>query len=544
LCRGATTIVLDGALKSSITIMRMKNGESVHEPGWGWTVLAAAASAWLLVALFLARIVGPLNPDEIYFSHTLWLTLQGKRQFLDFYSQHFPTYFALYDLLIPRERADSLRFIWFVRLSNIVVLGGYIAILFAVARRSAIFFLSLFLLIALISRMIEVRSDTLGLLAFNAGWVVLLVGKSRRSLALATVLAIVAVAFSARGLVMSVGFGAAVAWRLWVARDLRGLVAPAVLVGCAGLALLTAFLAHPRYAELMLQSTLFSPSTLLSRPSLSQRFLALDRLPQTLMAAVALLLAVTCLMRATARENAGIVAIACLTQLILIVVDPSPFPYVYAWAIVPSLVGLGLADRVFNIEAGKWIAITGALGGAAILSAVILYLRINGHEAPVGSNYRLFLDTPLQAVSIQQMSAKSLTALMLSGDQQQSLANQLLVREELCRRVNAPVLSAWQSHPICLPDATYYWFSITWPNIGSQGPPPKRERWFEEIFEHEPPSLVVWAVPGASTTLNPWAQSLLKGYDVEKGFAIRADLTEAMKDNSGRAATPPNNDHS
>ena len=45
-----------------------------------------AAAAWFAFAFwayyaFLRQVAGPLNPDEIYFSHTLWLLRSALRFF-------------------------------------------------------------------------------------------------------------------------------------------------------------------------------------------------------------------------------------------------------------------------------------------------------------------------------------------------------------------------------------------------------------------------------------------------------------------------------
>lgn len=501
------------------------------------------ASAWLLVVFFLTRIIGPLNPDEIYFSHMLWLTLQGKRPFLDFYSQHLPAYFALYDVLIPREPPDDLTFIWFVRLSNVVVLAAYGVLLFAVARRRMLYFLPLLLVMIIVSRMIEVRGDTLGLLAFNAAWAILLVGRSRAPIALATVLVILAACFSARAVPMGIGFGVALLWRAWLERDPRTLAIPLVLLGCAVGALLAAYLIYPQYIDVMVQSVFLGPTDLLSRLSLEQRIFAFDRLPQTLLTLMAMLLAVTCLVKGEERERAAIVASACGFQLLLIFFDPSPFPYVYAWAVIPSLAGIASAESLFKIDASKLAAAVGATCASGIALVMILYPIVTGHPAPTASNYRLLPDPPLTASSIQRLSLDRLASLMLSREQQQSLSNQLLVREELCRRLKGTVLSAWQSHPICAADATYYWFSVKWPNINAKGPQPEPEPWFETIFTERRPDLFIWQIPGPPVRLNPWALSLLKDYEVEPGFAVRSDLSTstATTGSSDTAATPPNN---
>ena len=509
-----------------------------------WTFVALLASVWLLVFFLLTKILGPLNPDEVLFSHTLWLTLDGQRQFLDFYSYHFPTYFLLYDLVLPHRNGDSLDFLWAVRLSNLVVLGAYLTMLFAVARRSAIFLLPLLLLMVTLSRMIEVRPDTLGLLAFNGAWAILLIGKSRRSLVLAAALAIFAAACSARGVVMGVGFGAALVWRAIAHRDWRFLLIPAAVFGIALAAGLCAYLAAPHYVELMLRSTLLDPGAVLLRLSFAQRVLGVDRLPQILIALTAVLLGVACIAKNEERDRAGVIAIAALAQLLLIFADPSPFPYVYAWSMIPSLAGLTLAGRLFNVDASKWIAGVGAACAALQALAIAAYPLISGHEPPPGSNYRVLLDRPLRADAVRAIPLERLNQLQLSRDHQQSLANQLLVREEVCRRIRGTVLATWQNHPICLFDADYEWWSVKWPNI-LEGQPAGPPRSFEAVFRNHPPELFIWnaGIPGAPLTLNPWAASLLGGYRVEPGFALR-DAMPARKGSSDTAATPRNNGHS
>jgi hypothetical protein len=510
-----------------------------------WTIAAVLASAWLLVFFVLTKILSPLNPDEVLFGHIFWLSLEGKKQFIDFYSYHFPTYFLLYDLVLPHRNGDSLGFLWAVRLSNLLVLGAYVAILFAVERRSAIFLLPLLLLMLTLSRMIEVRPDTLGLLAFNGAWAVLLVGKSRRSLVLATVLAIFAAACSARGVVMGVAFGAALVWRAMIHRDWRLVLIPLAVLAFAVVAGLAAYVAEPHYVDLMLRSTLLDPAAVLLRLSMAQRVLGVDRLPQILIAATAAVLGAACVARGKERDRSGVIAIAALGQLLLIFFDPSPFPYVYGWSMVPSLAGLGLAGTVFTVDARKWIAAVG-VGCAVLLAlAITLYPWISGHEAAPGSNYRVLLDRPLHREAVRELPLEELIKLQLSHDRQQSLANQLLVREELCRRVRGPVLAAWQNHPICLFDAGYDWWSVKWPNFlagQSAGPAP----WFEATFRNNPPKLFIWdtGIPGVTLTLNRWAADLLRGYKLEAGFAIRLDATPAGKGSSDTAANQRNNGRS
>lgn len=518
----------------------METGRITDRLTWLSITLASLASVWLLVFFVLTKIVGPLNPDEIYFSHTFWLTLHGQRQFVDFYSQHLPTYFLLYDFMIPGWTADKLEFVWIIRISNLLVLAAYVTILFVAARRSAIVLVPLLLLLVTISRAIEIRSDTLGLLAFNGAWAVLLVGKSRRSMALATVFALIAASFSVRALVIGVGFGAALAWRATLRRDRKSLVVPAAMLACTMVGGVAAYMIDPRYVRIMLDSTVFSPSGLLVHVPIAQRIFAFDRFPQIMIATAALLLGIASARKGDDKIAGGVVAIASLAQLLLIFVDPSPFPYVYAWTLIPGLVGLTFAEQF--VDARKWLAALGTAAAAGVAGAVILYPVVTGREAPVGSNYRLFPDPNLSRQAVHRLSVPDLVRLMLSREHQQSLFNQLLIRAELCRRVAGTVLSAWQSHPVCMRDATYYWFSIKWPNINLAGPPPAHARWFTELFRRRPPDIFIWdpGLRGAPMLLNPFTMSLLGSYEIHAGFALRR-VSTAATDSFDRATTRPNN---
>ena len=508
-----------------------------------WAILASVAAATMFAFLVLTKIVGPLNPDEVMFSHVLWLTLEGKRQYIDFYSYHLPTYFYLHGLMLPQGSGDSLSFIWAVRLSNLAIVAVYAALLVAVERRTALYLMPLLFLMLAVSRMVEVRPDTFGLVAFNASWALLLLGKPRRWVALAAALAIFGAACSARGIIMGVGFGAALAWLAFVKRDRRFVVIPAaVLLGAFAMGI-AAYALEPAYVELMLRSSLLDPGSILPWLSLTERIVALDRAPQILLAVTALLLSAAAVFRRQDRAaRSGVIAIASLAQLSLIFVDPSPFPYVYGWAMIPCLAGLSLADTLFDVDISKTLAALDAACAAAIASVTIAYPLVGGRMPPVGSNYRVLPDDPIDGAAIGQMPLEKLVALELSREHQQSLANQLLVREELCRRIDGRALSAWQSHPICVHDATYYWFSVKWPGIGRDSAPAERKPWFERMFTDAPPDLFIWEVPGASPRLSEWVLSLLGRYKVEPGFAIRADLTALRTDSSDRAAIRSHND--
>lgn len=507
-----------------------------------WAILASVAAATMFAFLVVTKIVGPLNPDEVMFSHVLWLTLEGKRQYIDFYSYHLPTYFYLQGLLLSHGNEDSLSFIWAVRLSNLAIVAVYAALLVAVERRTALYLMPLLFLMLAVSRMVEVRPDTFGLVAFNASWALLLLGKPRRWVAPATALAIFGAACSARGIVMGLGFGAALAWLAFVEGNARFVVIPAaVLLGAFAVGV-AAYGLEPAYVQLMLRSSLLDPAGILPWLSLAQRVVAFDRAPQIVLAVIASLFGAGAVLRNQDRGRSGVIAIAALAQLFLIFVDPSPFPYVYGWAIIPCLAGLSLAGTLLSMDARKWLAVLGAACAAAIAAATMAYLLFGGRVPPVGSNYRVLLDRPIDAASVVRMPIEELVALELSREHQQSLTNQLLVREELCRRIDGQVLAAWQTHPICVHDANYNWFSVKWPDIGRDVPPAGHEPWFERMFTSTPPDLFIWEVPGASPTLGRWVLNLLGTYKIEPGFAIRGDLTARPTNSSDRAAIRSHSD--
>jgi hypothetical protein len=205
----------------------------------------------------------------------------------------------------------------------------------------------------------------------------------------------------------------------------------------------------------------------------------------------------------------------------LILLDPSPFPYVYGWALLPTLAGLSFADRFKRLDGRFIVAAVGFAGAASMAALTLPYPLLKGRQAPTGSNFRVLLDRPLSSSDISKQSTEALVALMISGRFQQSLGNQLAIRQAICKRVQGTVLAVWQNHPICLPDASYYWYELKWPNILAGGEPPQPAPWFEAIFENCPPEIMIWSVPGGASELNPWAKNLLRGYVLYDGFAVR-----------------------
>jgi hypothetical protein len=324
---------------------------------------------------------------------------------------------------------------------------------------------------------------------------------------------------------------------LWLTLRRRDFTTLAMLGGL-GLALCAAgglsWALAPYYVRLVIQSTLYDPSTLLLHLTVAQRLVGFDRSPQVLLNLVAMAIAAVAFAKRR-DDRAGIVFIACAAQLLLIMFDPSPFPYVYAWSVIPALAGLALAGDVWHFEAKKLLTGLGSAFAAAFVAMAVSYPLLAGHQPPTGSNYRVLLDAPLQADELRRTQTNQLVRMMLNGERQHSLRNQLAVRAELCGRLRL-VLSTWQKHPICVHDASYQWYEIRWPDLQSErGQLPV---WFAEIFRKHRPDLFIFAAHGPPGPLSRAAQSALDGYAVDPaGFAIRAS------DSCGTGSSPAKSAH-
>jgi hypothetical protein len=117
---------------------------------------------------------------------------------------------------------------------------------------------------------------------------------------------------------------------------------------------------------------------------------------------------------------------------------------------------------------------------------------------------------------------------MISGHGQHGLANQLAVRSELCRRLEGPVLAYFESSPVCLPDASYWWFELRWPAIADGEPEPLRamsREAFEQAIRTRKPDLIIWGGRFAPPApLSAWTEAILSCcYTIHDGFALRRD---------------------
>lgn len=494
-------------------------GGSEKAPVVRW--LALLASAFWIHYVLVHDVLGLLTVDEIYFTHVFWLIREGLEPYSDFYSTHLPTYFVLLGPLVPPAPDPDLSFVWTLRAVGAAVVAIHAALLFKLCRRDFPFLFPFLLLFVTFGRMAEIRPDTFGLLLFNLGWWQLLRGTDRKNILLAAAFSAAALFFSARAAVMIVGMGLICMYLCVRRKDSRTFSYLVLMaIGVAAIVLL-AFLSDPDRVSLIAISVYLDPVSLMPDLSLGQRILSVDRF--ILVALILVALAAGCVeaVRGSARDIGLVVAGACLTQLVLVAFDPSPFQYVYGWSMLPTLAGLGLLARhsVRGVQLGLAFA-AGALA-MGMVSLSLAHVAATGSAPRPGSILRLSYDRPLDAHGLRQTPTPRLVELMISTEGQQGLWNQLAVLTEICRRIRGPVLSKFYANPICLRDARYDWAGLEWPPMleGERGARSPEE--FEDLFATRPPLLVAWGKQHFSPALTPWGQSLLRDYAVYDGFALR-----------------------
>ena len=491
-----------------------------------WLTLLAAAF-WLHYCL-VHDVLGLLTVDEIYFAHVFWLMREGLEPYSDFYSAHLPAYFRIFGLLIPPAPALDLSFVWILRAVTALAMAAYAVLLFTVSRRHFLFLLPLLLLFFTAGRMVEIRPDTLGLLLFNFGWWWLLRGTGRTNILLAAACAGAALFFSARAAVMIVGLAVLLICLCVRRRDFRTFAYLVLMaVGFAAIVALD-YASDPATFALMVKSVYLDPLALMPDLSLGQRIFAVDRLVLLAMIVTALGAALRMLARGVASDEALVVAAGCVAQLVLIVVDPSPFQYVYGWAAIPTLAGIALLGRIWSRGLDAGLAFAGS-ALAIVLVSLSLAVAINGRAATPGSILRITYDAPMPKAELQRSATPHLLSMMGSAERQQPLWNQLALLAEICRRVRGPVLAKFYAHPICVRDAHYDWAGIKWPPIlegeVDRGTGPE----FEALFAMRPPELVAWGKHHYRPKLTPWGRSLLKDYAVYDGFAVRREAEPQIR---------------
>lgn len=489
----------------------------------GWTGLAF----WLYYA-FLRQVIGPLNPDEVYFAHILWLVNEGRRQYVDFNSNHLPTYFHLLTPLVSALSASSsdLSYVWGVRILSALVILAYLGLTWAlhrhaipnVGRIGLLGLAALVLVFVVAGRMVEVRVDTVGLLLINAAWTVVLCFRTTRATLAAALLAGLALLFSARAAGMVAVVGSLLLYLAVRSRDARTVRALLYAAGSFFTAGVAACLLAPDWAALVIRSCFLEPAKLLAGSvPLRARFLAFDRLPLTLLIAGGLFGSWR-LMRAGAADRGLVIAMACGAQLLLVLLDPAPYQYVYGWAAVPAVVGIVSVSPLFSVSFPFLMA-------AGLVSASIGYGVVKGEAPPTASYLRLTVESALSERELAELPTRQLVTLLVTDARQKNLTSQLRVRSEVCRRMDGLSLTTFDTNPVCLHDAMFHWTDLHWPPLAEGDlAAPGAMSWdsFANVIQAARPSLIIWAHRWNSPRpLRPETRQLLECcYEISDGFAI------------------------
>jgi hypothetical protein len=474
-------------------------------------ILALAAAVSAAHYYVLHEILGLLAVDEIYFAHVFWLLRSGSTLYIDFFENHWPTYVYLLAPLLPSGSPTDLTFVWWLRGLSLIGALLYAAMLWTTARRDFLYLLPFLFLFLTFGRMTEIRPDMLGLLLFNAGWWLLLLDTSRRNMLIAALLAAAALSFSARAAIMAVGMGALLAFFCAKRRDwltLKILVGFGVaFVVCA----LAAYLLAPGQVWGMVSLIYFEPSDITPTIDLAARLIPVDRLLMVLVILAALVAAA----RRRTEARAQVILFACAAQMVLILVDPSPYQYVYGWAAIPALAGLAmLGDREPQRNQSL---LSGISAGVAL---VVVSLSLSGPTPPTGSMLRLTYDRSF-AGELKQMPTAELLRLNATTERQQGLWNQLALFSEICRRVPGPVVTKFYANMICQKDSLHDWPGLKWPELFEGYPSQAPRADFERLFAERPPALLAWGKQHYNPPLNPWGRALLADYDIYEGYALK-----------------------
>lgn len=475
-------------------------------------LLAIFAAAFAFHYYILHELLGLLAVDEVYFAHVFWLMRQGLDLYSDFYANHLPTYFHLLMPVLPAGGPADLTFVWVLRATGALALAAYVAMLWTLSRRDFLYLLPVLLLFVVLGRMAEIRPDTIGLLLFNAGWWLLLKDTGRRNMLLAAALAGLALLFSARAAVMAVGMGALMAWLCAGRRDWRTFLSLAG-IGVGFFALVGAlYLADRQGFALMVRLVYLEPIAIMPDVPAWLRLLPIDRLLMVLLILIALLAAAV-----RGRERrAQVVLFACVTQFLLILVDPSPYQYVYGWAVIPVLAGLSMLGDRRPERLHQALAI-----GSSSLAAVAIILSVSGPTPRAGAMLRLTYDRPFANGELARASTPRLLQMATRSERQQGVWNQLALFSEICRRQPGPVLTKFYANMICQKDALYDWAGLQWPPIFEDDLATASREEFERLFAERPPALVAWGKQHYVPRLDPWGRALLAEYDIYEGYALR-----------------------
>lgn len=485
---------------------------------------------WLYYA-FLRQVAGPLNFDEIYFAHHLWLLNQGKRQYVDFFSGHLPAYFHLLKPLVSAlsQAPADLAFVFGVRALSALVIAAYLALAWVTlrkafpdgARAGLLGSGAVMLVFVVLARMVELRSDTFGLLLVNAAWAAALCTRTPRTTIAACVLAGLALLFSARAAGMVAVMGLLLFYLAVRSHDWASVRAMLWVAGLFAGGALLMYLADPEWVALVVRSCFLEPARSQTRLPLTEILFAPERLPLTVLIVAGLGAGILLLRRGNA-ERGLVIAVACAAQVLMILADPAPHQYVYGWAALPAVAGLVSASGALAVVFPAAIA-------AAVLGASVGYSMLHGEPPRASSYFRLTFDARLGEDEVARLATPALVAMLVNDKRQMNLGNQLRVRSEVCRRLRGAVLTTFDTHPVCLDDAMFHWTGQQWPPLVA-GEQPRRgamsQEAFEQAFAIARPRLFIWGRRyGEPRTLLPAARQMLACcYDIGDGFAIAREI--------------------
>ena len=202
-----------------------------------------------------------------------------------------------------------------------------------------------------------------------------------------------------------------------------------------------------------------------------------------------------------------------------VVLDPAPYQYVYGWAALPAVVGIASVSSAF-------VSCFPAAIAVAILGVSAGYTVQAGQAPRTSSYFRLTFDARLDQGEIARTPTAALVAMLLNDRRQKSLANQLDVRSELCRRLRGKVLATFDTHPVCLDDALFYWQRLPALVAGEAPRVAMSRQDFERAFTTARPHVFIWGRRWEEPrALLPWAnQMLVCCYDVGNGFAVARNV--------------------
>jgi hypothetical protein len=117
----------------------------------------------------------------------------------------------------------------------------------------------------------------------------------------------------------------------------------------------------------------------------------------------------------------------------------------------------------------------------------------------------------------------------------------LRVRSEVCRRLQGTVLTTFDTHPICLDDALFYWTGVRWPPLVEGDAAPREamsQEEFARVFLRARPRLFIWEHrwDPARKPLDATRRMLACCYDVQPGFALARDSASTSSQVAGPAA--------